>query len=202
VIDPELQVPIAKGSMLTRQKVINNLPGTSAFCPLVRRTPTLNRYVAAQLRKRAGDISSHTHPDLLARAAAFMMLADSKASFAIEGEILQLSASPDGVKPSPRLARFNSPAKNWSASSESSLGMQGLFLWVCGRRVGLWGNAIGPANRFPTTLAQDRKTFRPLSKAWLRSMTALLAAVAIPSLLPRGCRAMISLAQAIVTSWT
>ncbi len=86
VIDPELQFALAKGSTVTRQKVINNLPGTSAFCPLVRRTPKLDRYVAAQLPKRASEISGHTHPDLLARAAAFMLLADSKASFAIEGE--------------------------------------------------------------------------------------------------------------------
>jgi hypothetical protein len=86
VIDPELQFALAKGSTVTRQKVINNLPGTSAFCPLVRRTPKLDRYVAAQLPKRASEIAGHTHPDLLARAAAFMLLADSKASFAIEGE--------------------------------------------------------------------------------------------------------------------
>jgi len=86
VVDPELQFALAKGSTVTRQKVINNLPGTSAFCPLVRRTPKLDRYVAAQLPERASEISGHTHPDLLARAAAFMLLADSKASFAIEGE--------------------------------------------------------------------------------------------------------------------
>ncbi len=86
VIDPELQFGLAKGSTVTRQKVINNLPGTSAFCPLVRRTPKLDRYVASQLPKRASEISGHTHPDLLARAAAFLLLADSKASFAIEGE--------------------------------------------------------------------------------------------------------------------
>ena len=86
VVNPELQFALAKGSTVTRQKVIDNLPGTSAFCPLVRRTPKLNRYVAAQLPTRASEISGHTHPDLLARAAAFMLLADSKASFAIEGE--------------------------------------------------------------------------------------------------------------------
>ena len=49
MIDPELQFALAKGSTVRRQKVINNLPGTSAFCPLVRRTPKLDRYVAAQL---------------------------------------------------------------------------------------------------------------------------------------------------------
>jgi len=86
VIDPELQFALARGSIVTRQKVINNLPGTSAFCPLVRRTPKLDRYVAAQLPNRAREISAHTQPDQLARAAAFMLLADSKASFAIEGE--------------------------------------------------------------------------------------------------------------------
>ena len=99
VIDPELQFALAKGSTVPRQKVINNLLGTSAFCPLVRRTPKLARYVAAQLPKRASEISGHTHPDLLASAAAFMLFADSKASFAVEGE----------HPPSPRIARWGQP---------------------------------------------------------------------------------------------
>jgi len=40
----------------------------------------------AQLDRRAREVSGRTHPDILSRAAAFLPLTDSKASFQIEGE--------------------------------------------------------------------------------------------------------------------
>jgi len=86
VVDSELQFALAKGPLVSRQKVINNLPGTPAFCPLVRRTKKLEAHRHAQFDRRAREVSGRTHPDLLARAAAFLLLSDSKASFAIEGE--------------------------------------------------------------------------------------------------------------------
>lgn len=86
VIDPELQYAAAEGPAVSRQRVINNLPGTVDFCPLVRRTPKLEQEREKQLDRRALELSGRTHPDVLARAAAFLLLSDSKASFAIEGE--------------------------------------------------------------------------------------------------------------------
>ena len=41
VLDPDEQYALAEGDPSPRHKVINNLPGTSAFCPLVRRTPAM-----------------------------------------------------------------------------------------------------------------------------------------------------------------
>ena len=66
--------------------MINNLPGTVSFCPLVRRTARLEEYRQSKLDQRAREISGRTHPDILARAAAFLLLSDSKSSFEIEGE--------------------------------------------------------------------------------------------------------------------
>jgi hypothetical protein len=86
VVDPELQFALAEGTMVPRQKVINNLPGTPAFCPMVRRTEKLDQYAKQQLSQRAREVAGSTHPDILARAAAFLLLSDSKASFWIEGE--------------------------------------------------------------------------------------------------------------------
>lgn len=86
VLDPDEQYALAEGDPSPRHKVINNLPGTSAFCPLVRRTPAMvgleGRKLDAQARAAIGRI----RPDLIARAAAFILLSDSKSSFAIEGE--------------------------------------------------------------------------------------------------------------------
>src|SRR5436305_607766 len=86
VVDPALQFALAEGPSISRQKVINNLPGTVSFCPLVRRTARLEEYRQSKLDQRAREISGRTHPDILARAAAFLLLSDSKSSFEIEGE--------------------------------------------------------------------------------------------------------------------
>ena len=86
VIDPELQFGLSEGAAVSRQKVTNNLPGTREFCPLVRRTAGLEQNRKFGFDERAREISGRTHPDILARAAAFLLLSDSKSSFQIEGE--------------------------------------------------------------------------------------------------------------------
>jgi len=69
-----------------RHRVRNNLPGTRNFCPLIRRTEKLESLIAAKLSEQAKDSLGAVHPDILARAAAFLLLKDSKASYALEGE--------------------------------------------------------------------------------------------------------------------
>jgi hypothetical protein len=69
-----------------RHRVRNNLPGTREFCPLIRRTEKLDKFIAMNLSQAAVDHIVKTHADLLSRAAAFLLLKDSKASHTIEGE--------------------------------------------------------------------------------------------------------------------
>lgn len=69
-----------------RHRVRNNLPGTRAFCPLIRRTEKLDHFIALNLSQVAIDHIGKMHADLLSRAAAFLLLKDSKASYTIEGE--------------------------------------------------------------------------------------------------------------------
>ncbi len=69
-----------------RHRIRNNLPGTPGFCPLIRRTEKLDHFISLNLSKTAKDRIGQTHGDLLNRAAAFLLLKDSKASYTIEGE--------------------------------------------------------------------------------------------------------------------
>ena len=52
----------------------------------MRRTPSLDRYIGKQLELRAREVLGRTHPDIVTRAAAFLLLNDSRSSFNIEGE--------------------------------------------------------------------------------------------------------------------
>ena len=69
-----------------RHRVRNNLPGVKNFCPLVRRTEKLDNLIDQNLSQQALKIVGAIHPDVLMRAASFLLLEDSKASYAIEGE--------------------------------------------------------------------------------------------------------------------
>lgn len=69
-----------------RHRVRNNLPGTKNFCPLIRKTKKLEQFLGKNLSEEAVQNIGQTHPDLLSRAAAFLLLKDSKASYTIEGE--------------------------------------------------------------------------------------------------------------------
>ncbi|WP_306031439.1 hypothetical protein [Stappia sp. MMSF_3263] len=85
VLDPDLQWGI-EGETVPRYRLRNNLPGTPAFCPLVFRTKRLEDFIAEGLAQRARDIVADIPRDVLARTAAFLLLKDSKSSYAIEGE--------------------------------------------------------------------------------------------------------------------
>jgi hypothetical protein len=69
-----------------RHKVRDNLLGNPAFCPVIRRTKALTAYVARELENKASAIVGQTGAHIVARAASFLLLADSRASFEIEGE--------------------------------------------------------------------------------------------------------------------
>jgi Fic family protein len=85
VVDPEQQYAV-EGSLSARHRVRDNLPGTPQFCPLVFRTRALDEFGALDLVRRAQTVVDEVPRDLLSRTAAFLLLKDSKSSYAIEGE--------------------------------------------------------------------------------------------------------------------
>ena len=85
IVNPEQQYAV-EGVNVTRHRVRNNLPGSPAFCPLVYRTPTLDKLIARDLSSQARAIIADVPSDVMARAASFLLLKDSQSSWAIEGE--------------------------------------------------------------------------------------------------------------------
>ena len=64
----------------------DNLLGTGRFCPIIRRTKALEEILKLDLAAKARETVGGASGRLVARAASFMLLADSRASFEIEGE--------------------------------------------------------------------------------------------------------------------
>ncbi|MDP1747055.1 MAG: Fic family protein [Bacteroidota bacterium] len=85
LIDENIQFAI-KGTSSTRHRIINNLPGTVDFCPLIFKTEKLNTSIASNLSEQQNTFFKKVHKDVLQRASSFLLLKDSKASFTIEGE--------------------------------------------------------------------------------------------------------------------
>jgi hypothetical protein len=85
LLDEKIQYAI-KGESSPRHKVINNLPGTPDYCPLIRKTEKLENYIQSDIRKQKSTYLNRIHTDVLQRASAYLLLKDSKASFTIEGE--------------------------------------------------------------------------------------------------------------------
>lgn len=85
LINSKLQFE-GKDTLSKRHRIRNNLPGTKNFCPLIRKTKKLEQLLGKKLSEEAVRNIGQTHPDLLSRAATFLLLKDSKASYTIEGE--------------------------------------------------------------------------------------------------------------------
>ncbi len=84
-IDPKLQYVI-EGEKSQRHRIINNIPGSQYFAPLIRKTERLEGLIKEDFSKQKNVYLSNIHRDVLQRASAYLLLKDSKASFTIEGE--------------------------------------------------------------------------------------------------------------------
>lgn len=84
LLDPKTYFT-GKARLSKRHRVRDNLLGTGRFCPVIRRTKALEAFVARDIAKEAAQTIGRTGAHLVARAASFMLLADSRASFEIEG---------------------------------------------------------------------------------------------------------------------
>ena len=157
VLDPERQLGIENAAISARHRVRNNLPGTSAFCPLVFRTDRIAALEKAQLAEEARKVIGRTRADVMARAAAFLLLEDSRASYDIEGE-----------RPSPdRLLRWGQTVQRAGATRLSLAELESLQRQVIGDsrfvKLGLRtdGGFVGEHDRYTQAPIPDHISARP-----------------------------------------
>jgi hypothetical protein len=74
-----------------RWRINDNLPGTRYFCPTIVKTDATVQAMALDVPQLFQNLADEFGEDLLQRAAVWMTLRESKASFAIEGEADQAS---------------------------------------------------------------------------------------------------------------
>lgn len=86
LLDPHEYFTKPNGILSRRHKVRDNLLGTSRFSPIIRKTEALTAFVNKDLSRSALSIIGRVSKAVIARAASFLLLADSQASFQIEGE--------------------------------------------------------------------------------------------------------------------
>ncbi|MDP3180015.1 MAG: Fic family protein, partial [Spirochaetaceae bacterium] len=87
VLDPELFYALPEGAAahrVRRQRVIDNLPGTREWCPMLRRTDALRRFEDSRLDLRLAEKMARYPESLLTRASQFLYSKETKSSWAIE----------------------------------------------------------------------------------------------------------------------
>ena len=75
---------IQNGDKSPRHRIVNNLLGPQAFCPIIRRTEKLSRLDSSDLRKRCEEFVTAYPPEVLRRALSYLYHKETKSSFAIE----------------------------------------------------------------------------------------------------------------------
>ncbi|MGE8409931.1 MAG: Fic family protein [Pseudomonas sp.] len=69
-----------------RWRIRDNLPGTQSFCPIVRRTPTVQEALRFDLDTELNALDRTFGADVLLRTASWLTFKESRASFLIEKE--------------------------------------------------------------------------------------------------------------------
>jgi hypothetical protein len=85
-VDTRLQFARVPSEKWQRFRIINNLSGTPAYCPLVRKTPYLQGMIHKNLKGITGETLAEYDEALLRRTAAWLYLKETQSSFELECE--------------------------------------------------------------------------------------------------------------------
>ncbi len=105
-----------------RWRINNNLPGTAAFCPLVRRTSAVQDALRFDLAAALAELDNIFGADMLMRTASWLTFNESRASFLIEKESDQTD----------RIQRFAHVIAQYCGHIEDPLGSDSLHTLQAG----------------------------------------------------------------------
>jgi hypothetical protein len=86
LLDEKLQFGLSLDASprVEKYRVIDNLPGTPAYCPMVRKTAYLREMSEKGLKEQTRATLEKYDPDLVRRAAAYLYLKETHSSFEVE----------------------------------------------------------------------------------------------------------------------
>lgn len=86
LLDPESYVVASRPEREPRFRILNNLPGTRQFCPLVRRTKVIAAYEKKNISEQVRSLIESKSKRLIERAVAYLYVKETQSSFSIERE--------------------------------------------------------------------------------------------------------------------
>ena len=84
LLEPDEYLVLSSGEQVRRQRVNNNLLGDARFCPVVRRTEMISRFMDLDLAARCAELIRAYPSGLLKRALSYLYTKETKSSFEIE----------------------------------------------------------------------------------------------------------------------
>lgn len=84
LLEPEKYYTANPGVRVKRQRVVNNLLGNRAFCPVIRRTAKLISMEEINIHQQCDELIKSYPPELIRRALRYLYSKETKSSFEIE----------------------------------------------------------------------------------------------------------------------
>ena len=118
LLDKEKYYTIEPPLKIRRQRVNNNLPGDTRFCPLVRKTTVLKEFETKDLSSQCKDIITRFSPELLRSALGYLYTKETRSSFGIE------NLTPSSTRTERFLSLLQLAEKRDFCSKEELIGLQ------------------------------------------------------------------------------
>ena len=163
------------GLKVRRHRVINNLPGTRAYCPIIRKTETLRAFEAEDFHVAIEERLRKYAPQIVQRATRYLYLKETKSSFEIEHECAD-------EKRAHRFAELLRRAGKTEPYSETVLAalqrviVEERYASQGFRTVQNYvGESIGPAREWVHYVPPKPEDIRELMEGWAKSCRSLRA---------------------------
>ena len=178
VLDSEqyYALPPEKGAVrVRRQRLINNLPGTPAYCPLVRRSATLEALIGERLDEQARQYLSRFPEEVIHRASQYLYLKETKSSYEIE------RLQPDRRRTARFVELLRAAGRADYFSEEALVALQRATVDERYAAVGFRefqnfiGQSLGPGRELVHFVPPRPEDLRPLMDGWMTSCRRMMA---------------------------